>query len=103
MSADEQKRLLDNLQSLLEKQIELARKSNFHGVEMLAEQAGTAIEKITKMEPSGQPDSENRREHLLKLYKKLELMLAAEKTSVKRQQNQVDNARKVLSAYCNIS
>ena len=37
MNADEQMHLLDNLQSLLEKQIELTRKGNFRRVEALAE------------------------------------------------------------------
>ena len=69
MNADEQMHLLDNLQSLLEKQIELARKGNFRRVEALAEQDSFIVEKIVKIKPFGQPEFDGRRKHLLKLYK----------------------------------
>lgn len=101
MKTDEQKHLLDNLQSLLEKQIEMARKGNYRHVELLAEQAGSAVEKIAKIKSFGRPEFDDRRKHLLELYKKLELMLEAEKASVERQQKQVDNVRKILKAYRN--
>lgn len=103
MNTDEQNHLLDNLQSLLEKQIELARKGNYSRVELLSEQAGAAIEELAKIESPNNPDFENRRKNLLKLYEKLELILAAEQNSVKDQQKQVDNVRKILSAYRNSS
>lgn len=103
MNTDKHKLLLDNLQSLLEKQIEMARKGNYSHIELLSEQAGSAIEELAKIDSSDSPDFENRRKHLLKLYEKLELMLAAEQNSVKDQQKQVDNVRKILSAYRNSS
>lgn len=101
MKIDEHNHLLNNLQSLLEKQIDLARKGNFNGVEVLTEQAGSDIEKLFKKKPIGRSDIKNRSENLLKLYKKLELMLAAEKLTIKKQQEQVDNVRKIISAYRN--
>ncbi len=101
MNSVEQSRLLDNLESLLEKQIEMARKGNYSRVELLSEQAGSAIEELAKIEPPDSPDFEKRRKNLLKLYGKLELMLAAEQNSVKEHQKQVDNVRKILSAYRN--
>jgi hypothetical protein len=97
----EQKQLYDNLQSLLEKQIELARKGDYRHVEILAEQAAPAIEKIIKIKPSDQPGFDDRRKHLVKLYEKLELMLEVEKVSVAKQQKQIDNTQKVLKAYRN--
>jgi hypothetical protein len=103
VNTDKHKLLLDNLQSLLEKQIEMARKGNYSHIELLSEQAGSAIEELAKIDSSDSPDFENRRKHLLKLYEKLELMLAAEQNSVKDQQKQVDNVRKILSAYRNSS
>ncbi|GAG68342.1 unnamed protein product [marine sediment metagenome] len=48
MKADEQISLLDDLQSLLEKQIEMARRGNFRLVEALAEQADSVVEKIVR-------------------------------------------------------
>ena len=101
MNADEQTHLLDNLQSLLETQIEMARKGNLRRVEALAEQADSVVEKIVKTKTFDQPGSDGRREHLTKLYKKLELILAAGKDSVGRQLRQVGNVRKTLHAYRN--
>ena len=101
MNADEQTHLLDNLQSLLEKQIEMARKGNFRRVEALAEQASSIVEKIVKIKPFGHPEFDGWRKHLLKLYKKLELTLAAGKDSVAKQLRQAGNTRKTLKAYRN--
>ena len=103
MNADEQIGLLDNLQSLLEKQIEMARRSNFRCVEALAEQADSVIEKIVKINPFGQPELDGQRKQLVKLYKKLELILAAGKDSVGRQLRQMGNVRKTFKAYRNNS
>ncbi len=101
MKADEQMRLLDNLQSLLEKQIEMARRSNLRRVEALAEQADSVVEQIVKTKTFDQPEFDGRREHLTKLYKKLQLILAAGKASVEGQLRQVGNVRKTLHAYRN--
>jgi hypothetical protein len=103
VKADEQMRLLDNLQSLLEKQIEMARRGNFRRVEVLAEQADSIVEKIVKIKPFEQPEFDARRKHLTKLYEKLQLILAAGKDSVGRQLRQVGNVRKTLHAYRNNS
>jgi len=99
VNTDEQMRLLDNLQSLLEKQIEMVRRSNFRSVEALAEQADSIVEEIVKTKAFEQPDFDSKREHLTKLYKKLELMLASGKDSVGRQLNQVSSVRKTIHAY----
>ncbi len=101
MKADEQMRLLDDLQSLLEKQIEMARRSSFRRVEALAEQADSVVEKIVKTKAFEQPGLDGRRELLTKLYKRLELMLAAGKNSVGKQLRQVGNVRKTIHAYHN--
>ena len=101
MKADEQTHLLDNLQSLLEKQIEMARRSDFRCVEALAEQADSIVEKIVNIKTFEQPEFDGQREHLTKLYKKLELILAAGKDSVGKQLKQVGNVRKTLKAYRN--
>lgn len=103
MNTDEQMHLLDNLQSLLEKQIEMARRSNFRCVEALTEQANSVVEKIVKTKAFEQPGSEGWREHLTKLYEKLELILAAGKDSVGKQLRQVGSGRKTLHVYHNNS
>lgn len=101
MKADEQTHLLDNLQSLLEEQIEMARRGNFRRIETLAEQAGRVVEKIVKTKAFGQPEFDGGRKHLVKLYKKLELILAANKDSVGKQLRQVGNGRKTIQVYRN--
>ena len=101
MNTDEQRRLLDNLRCLLEKQIEMARRSNFRRVEALAEQAGSIVEKIVKTKAFEQHEFDGERVHLAELYKKLELILAAGKDSVGRQLRQVGSGRKTLQAYRN--
>ena len=100
MNVNKQNYLLD-LQSLLEKQIEMARRGNFRRVEVLAEQADSIVEEIVKIKAFEQPEFDGRREHLTKLYKKLELMLAAGKDTVGRQLRQVGNVKKTLHAYRN--
>ena len=99
--ADKQTHLFDDLQSLLEKQIEMARTSNFRRVEALAEQAGSIVEEIVKTKAFEQPEFGSRREHLTKLYKKLELIFAARKDSIGKELKQVGNVRKTLKAYRN--
>ena len=91
--------LLVNLQKLLEKQIEMARKGNLNSVEVLTEQADTVIEKIVRIKGFEQPEFDDRRRHLVKLYKKLELILSAGNASVEKQLQQINNVRKTLKAY----
>jgi hypothetical protein len=99
MSTDNQISMLDELQSLLEKQIEMARRSNLRRVEALAEQADSVVEKIVKTKTFDQPEFDAQRKHMVKLYKKLQLILAAGKDSVSRQLRQVGNVLKTLKAY----
>jgi len=101
MNTDVETNLLAELEYLLEKQIKLALKSDYKGVETLAEQAGGFLKKIIKMKPSDIPDFKKRRDNLLELYKKLELILATEKSIVKKQQQQANNVRKIISVYRN--
>ncbi len=98
---DEQMRLLDDLQGLLEKQIEMARRGNLRRVEALAEQADSIVARIVQTRVLQQPDFDGRREHLTKLYKKLELMLETGKDAVSRQLRRVGSGRKTLHAYRN--
>jgi hypothetical protein len=100
---EKQENLLNNLQELLEKQIELIRKGDFHSVEALSEQADPLVAEIVKIQLLEQTPLKNRCEHLAKLYKKLELMLATEKELVGRQLRQIGNVRKTLKIYRNNS
>lgn len=99
MNADEQKNLLDKLQNRLEKQIELASQGNYKQVELIAEQNGEIITKIAEQRTFADENLKTQREHILSLYKKLELMIAAEKSIILNQQQQTDNVRKTLNIY----
>ncbi len=99
MNDDGHMRLLDDLQGLLEKQIEMARRGNLRRVEALAAQADSIVARIVQARVLEQPAFDARREHLTKLYKKLELMLATGKDAVSRQLRRVGSGRKTLHAY----
>ena len=101
MNTDEQVCLLDDLQSLLEKQIERARRSDLRRVEALAEQADSIVARIVKTKAFERPEFDGRREHLTRLYKKLELILATGKETVGKQLRQVGSGRRTLHAYRN--
>ena len=103
MNADEYIRRLDNLQSLLEKQIEMARKGNFRRVETLTEQTDSVVEKIVKTKILDQPEFDNQRKYMVKLYERLQLILTAGKDSVGRQLQQVGSGKKTLHVYRNNS
>lgn len=101
MNTDEQSCMLDDLQSLLENQIERARRSDLRRVEALAEQADSIVARIVKTKALEQPEFDGRREHLTRLYKKLELILATGKEAVGKQLRQVGSGRRTLQAYRN--
>lgn len=91
--------LLDNLQNLLEKQIEMARKSNFRCLEELAMQSESIVEEIIGTKTFEGSEFDVARNNISELYKKLELILVAAQDSVKKQQRQVSEGRKTLQAY----
>ncbi len=99
MNKDEQTSLLDDLQGLLEEQMEMARRGNVRRVEALAEQADSIVATIVQTTVLQQPEFDDRREHLTKLYKKLELILATGKDAVSRQLRRVGSGRRTLQAY----
>ncbi len=101
MNTDEQVSLLDGLQGLLEKQIETARRGNLRRVEALAGKADSIVARIVQTRVLEQPEFDGRREHLTKLYKKLELILATGKEAVGKQLQQVGSGRRTLQAYRN--
>jgi hypothetical protein len=95
----EQTNIMDNLEQVLQKQIEMTLKGNFKAVEKLTEDADREIKKILAKKTTEIPDFETKRQRILKMYEELDLMLSAEKEIVKGQQKMADNVRKTLSAY----
>jgi len=99
MSTDKQIHLLDDLQSLLEKQTELAQQGNISEVEVLSKQAGSLVAEITQAGFLELAEFKNRRERLQKLYDGLCLAFAAQKASVAEELNRVHKARKTIGTY----
>ncbi len=99
MSIDKQIDLLDELQSLLEKQIELARQGNISDVELSSKQAGSLVERIVQAGILGLAEFENRREQLQKLYKDLCLTVTAQRTDVFKDLSRVRKGRKTIETY----
>lgn len=103
MNAVEQICPLDNLQTLLENQIEMLRKSNFSAVEALSQKAELLVIEIVKTKEFEQPKFAENRNQVMKLYKTMELMAEAGKDSVAKQLKQVVNGKKTLRKYRNMS
>ena len=91
--------LLDELQNLLEKQIQMAQKGRFTDVDVLCEQTGILTKKITDCGIFESPEFKERRECLVKLYRKLNLIITAEKTAVSGQLSDLRKGRKMLQTY----
>ena len=103
MSSDERIHLLDELQSLLERQIELARQGNPASgqIEVLSKQAGCLVEKIAQTGILELPGFENRRERLRDLYRKLSIILMTERSKTSEQLNKTHKFKKMFAMYRN--
>jgi len=99
---DDQIHLLDELQVLLEKQIELARQGSIRDVGILSERGAWLVGKIVQ---TGILDATNpaldvgRREQLRKLYEDLCLAIAAQKADVSEKLSRVRKGKKTIHAY----
>jgi len=101
MSTEKQTHLLDDLQDLLEKQIELAQQGNISGVEVLSKQANSLVRKIAQTRILELCEFENRREQLQKLYQNLCLALTAQQAETAGELSRVRKGRKTIEAYRN--
>ena len=99
MTNTEQLNFLDDLQGLLEKQVEFANKGNLDGVERMASQTRSLVE---KMSPTGilkKPGFEKKRQQIEKLYERLFLVLNVQKKEVGGQLKRASDGKKTLKAY----
>ncbi len=99
MSIDKQIDLLDELQNLLEKQIELALHGNISDVELLSKQASSLVERIVQAGILGLAEFGNRREQLQKLYKDLCLTVTAQRADISEKLSRVRKVRKTIETY----
>ncbi|NIP26140.1 MAG: hypothetical protein GWN67_12665 [Phycisphaerae bacterium] len=101
-TGDNPKHLLDELQTLLEKQVAMARQGNLKDLEALSKQAGSLSEKIAQMgilDPAEPVFNEGRQEKLQKLYEKLCLAITDQKAVVSKELNRVRKGKKTIQTY----
>jgi len=91
--------LLDELETLLQKQIDLARQGSFGILEDVAAQANQFVEKIVNTHILQSDEFKNRRLHLQKLYEELHRTVAARKADVSEDLNHVRRGRKTIGVY----
>jgi translation initiation factor IF-2 len=94
---------LDELQTLLEKQVELARQGNIREVEFLSKQASSIVEQIIQTGTHHCPEDilkAEQRKKLGKLYEDLYLAISVQKAEVCTELKQVRKGKKTMQAYC---
>lgn len=99
MSISKEELLLDKLQNVLQKQIDLARQGDIAEVETLVKQAGLLMEEITDLGILELPGYKNYRGKLQRLYKELCLILAEQKAGVSGELSQIRKGRRTIKAY----
>ena len=93
--------LLDELQSLLEKQIELARQSNINEIEVLSKQASSLVGKISRSGILESSEFKSQHEQLRKLYQDLCLSLTAQQAETAKELSRVRKGKKTIETYRN--
>jgi len=91
--------LLDDLEVLLGKQIELARQGDICGVEVLSEQACPLVKEIAQAGILEHGEFGNRRARLAKLYGHLCLSIAAAKAETAEELARIRKGKKTIGTY----
>lgn len=99
--ANERVHLLDELEGILSRQIELAHQGDAAGERfgLLTARAGSVVEEITQLGPAGSVEYQHKFERLRELYETLSLVLAAEKADVCEELTRVRKGRKIVEIY----
>lgn len=96
---DGQIHLLNELQSLLEKQIELARQSNINEIEVLSKQASSLVGKIVRSGVLESSEFKSQHEQLRKLYQDLCLALTTQQVETAEELSRVRKGKKTIETY----
>ena len=101
MSTEKQISMLDELQSLLQQQLELAYQGNSAGerIDLLGRQADCLVEKITQAGILERPEFESQRKKLKKLYEDLCLAITAHKADTAEKLCHVRRGRNLVETY----
>jgi len=99
--ANEHIRLLDELEGILSRQIELAHQGDSAGEQfsVLTARAGSLVGEIAQLGPAGSGQYQHRFERLRELYETLSLVLAAEKADVSEELSRIRKGRKIIGTY----
>lgn len=99
--ANEYVHLVDELEGLLSRQIELAHQGDSAGerFDLLIARAGSVVGRIAQLGPPGPLEHQHRFERLRELYETLSLVLAAEKADVCEELARVRKGRKIIGTY----
>jgi hypothetical protein len=97
----ERTRLMDELQSLLEEQLQLAHRgaSTNEQFGVLTDKAGSLVKRIAQFGPGGSEEYQPKFEKLRQLYNALCLTLVAEKANVCEELSRLRKGKKTLSVY----
>jgi hypothetical protein len=99
MSADDEIRLLGELASLLERQIELARRGGLAGLEQLAGQCEPLVAKITAAGLLEKPEFKEQQLRLEGLYRNLYLIVTTQKVAAEDELKRVHRGRRIVGNY----
>jgi len=91
--------LLSTLQQVLQEQIEQIPKGDLDGVEALSDQAGELLTALQENHASEPNMTQEHYEPVIQLYQQLELMIAAERESVRTQLRKVSDGKKTIHTY----
>jgi len=94
-----QEHLLSTLQQVLQEQIERIKKGDLGGVEALSDQAGELLTALQESHTSEPNMPQECYEPVIQLYQQLELMIAAERESVRMQLRKVSDGKKTIHTY----
>ncbi len=101
MSTNKHISMLDELQGLLKKQLDLSHQGNSAGerIEVLGRQADCLVEKITQAGILEWPEFESQRKKLKKSYEDLHLAITAQKADTSEKLCHVRRGRNIVETY----
>jgi len=93
--------LMDELEGLLRKQIELAHQGDAVGERfgLLTARAGSVVERLSRLGGAGHGEQRLRFERLRELYETLSLVLVAEKADVCEELGRIRRGRRTIGVY----
>jgi len=97
--SDGERGLLEELENLLEKQMELARQGDIGGVERLSTRADFLVREIVRAGILQLPELECRRGRFERLYGDMRLVLASHRAETAESLKRVRQVKKVLDVY----